>query len=226
MTFAAVLFDIFQLEYKENNTTICFAYSLRVLQLVGFFNNLLNLCGMSVDHFIGVAHSINYRSIMTTRVSTMIIIAIWSTSFSLGLFDLLINIFMRQQEVQTRSDFIENMVYAFNTSTIRSSRQKLSKQAEMLLSLVETEQNFNTESIASTICLTNHKFRMWLEVSVLVLGLSSATFLTILYSLVVRSVASNYEDSQAKRKLIFKLIGTVAMLLTAFLVWYSCFFLN
>ena len=59
-------YQIWMLYSTTSSAEKCGANFLRALQLAGFFANLLNLCGMSVDHFVGIFYPMQYRYVSFT----------------------------------------------------------------------------------------------------------------------------------------------------------------
>ena len=81
----------------------CGANVLRTLQLAGFFINLLNLCGMSLDHFVGIAYPLKYQRWMTGTMSRITVVSIWIFSFALAFMDIPINILLYRNVVDSVS---------------------------------------------------------------------------------------------------------------------------
>ena len=83
---------------RVSSFILCGAKTLRTLQLAGFFASLLNIVGMSFDHFFGVAYPMQYRAIMSMRKVRIVVFIIWIVSFSLAFLDIPINIIIFKQQ--------------------------------------------------------------------------------------------------------------------------------
>ena len=71
----------------------CTADLIRILQIIGFIVNLLNLCAMTVDHFMGIVHPLRYRQFLSKRVTGCILLFIWISSFMIGFVDVFLSLF-------------------------------------------------------------------------------------------------------------------------------------
>ena len=95
----------------------CTANLIRTLKLVGFFANLLNLLGMSADHYFGIVYPLRYKVVVSNRSLNIFIVAIWILAFVVAFGDLPFNIanyYNTQVNAEDRADRQEKLGLSIN----------------------------------------------------------------------------------------------------------------
>ena len=192
----------------DSKKAVCLAYILRTLSIVGLINNLLHLCGMSVDHFIGIAYSINYASMMTKRTVVCAILGIWVISFSCGIIDFIVNVITLEYYKKTAREGL---------ATFNSIKANTLQEYTRLIQIEQLSQSVDDNSILAS-CSSKHTIKGWLEGTAVILVLITSGFLVACYSLILKTAAQHYGGIAGNRT-IRKMILTTVLLLTTYLVW-------
>ena len=80
---------------QEDSSMQCWIHIFRSLQIASFTLNMLTLCAMSIDHFIGIVHPLKYNVLLSKRTVYCSVVSIWIFSLVFGFSDYVVVIIWR-----------------------------------------------------------------------------------------------------------------------------------
>ena len=193
----------------------CWAEIGRSLEIVALVGHLLNLCAMSVDHFIGIVYPLQYLEISNRPLHRYSVFFIWIVSFLIGFCDypfLLIgsNGNYKNENLQTFESF-QIFLNAFDKNCSLQRRKRASdfedfSEADFRkFDLTQMfDSIFSNDSINQTgnDCQNNdltsmteesswcERFdgssKVWLEIGVMLLAIASLIFLAFCFGMAIR----------------------------------------